>query len=315
MSTLMPSLTFALFNGLLYGMTLFLISSGFTLIFGVMGILNLAHASFFMIGAYLAYQLVDVLGFLPTLVIAPALTALLGVGVERFLLRRVRGGGHTSEILVTFGLSYILSEAVQLIWGRTPVPYQVPAMLDFTLFAIGGIHYSAYNVFAFAITVAVFIAVYCLFRISLLGLVIRAALTKPLMVAALGHDVPRLTTQLFALGTALAALGGVLTGNILGTQPSMALHLGTLVFVVVVVGGLGSLSGALLVSLAIGVMQTIAVTYPISAANVLSELELARLPMDVRVLSSASIAPLLPYLLMVFVLLVRPRGLFGTREA
>ncbi len=314
----METLVFAIFNGISYGLLLFLLSSGFTLIFGIMGVLNIAHASFFMLGAYVAYEISRRTGFWVGLVVAPLCIAALGSLIERYILRQVRGAGHMAELLVTFGLSYVIVEAVQLIWGRTPVPYTVPASLDFPLLTIGGISYSAYKIFSFGLTLAVFAALFLLFRLSIVGLVIRAALGHATMVSALGHNVPRAFNLLFALGAGLAGLGGALAGNVLGTQPTMALQLGALIFVVVVVGGLGSLVGALLASLLVGVLQTVAVAYPVSLIDVANWLSLdadaIRRSSDLRTLSSASIAPLLPYLLMVVVLLVRPRGILGTRD-
>jgi branched-chain amino acid transport system permease protein len=314
----METLAFALFNGISYGLLLFLLSSGFTLIFGIMGVLNIAHASFFMVGAYLAYEISRRTGFWAGLVVAPVLVAVLGALVERCILRQVRTAGHMAELLVTFGLSYVVAEAVQLIWGRTPVPYFVPGFLDFPLFSLGGIQYSAYRIFSFVLTLGVFVALFLLFRLSIVGLVIQASLSHPKMAAALGHNVQRAFNLLFALGAGLAGLGGALAGNVLGTQPTMALQLGALIFVVVVVGGLGSLAGAFITSLLIGVIQNVAVSYPVSLIDIANWLHLdadaIRRSSDLRTLSSASIAPLLPYLLMVLVLLTRPRGLFGKRD-
>lgn len=314
----MENLTFALFNGVSYGLLLFLLSSGFTLIFGIMGILNIAHASFYMLGAYLAFEISRRAGFLVALVLSPLLVAMLGSLVERYLLRQVRSSGHMAELLVTFGLSYVVAEAVQLFWGRIPVPYHVPGSLDFPLFSLGGIQYSAYRIFSLGITLASFVGLFLLFALTLLGLVVRASLSRPAMVSALGHNVPRAFNFLFALGCGLAGLGGALAGNVLGTQPTMALQLGALVFVVVVIGGLGSLTGALVASLLLGIIQTLAVTYPVSFVQLLGWLHLEGAAVgdyaDLRQLSTASIAPLLPYFLMIAVLLVRPRGLFGMRD-
>jgi branched-chain amino acid transport system permease protein len=304
----MDTLAFVLFNGISYGLLLFLLSSGFTLVFGMMGVLNIAHASFFMLGAYLAYEVSRSFGFWAGLLVAPVGVALFGALVERYILRQVRSAGQMAELLVTFGLSYVVTEAVQLVWGRTPVPYPVPAELDFPLFALGGIQYSAYRVFTVVVTAAIFVAVFLMFSLSRLGLVVQAALTHPAMTAALGYNVPRVFNVLFALSAGLAGIGGALAGNVLGTQPTMALQLGALIFVVVVVGGMGS----------IGVIQTLAVSYPVSLADIAAALGVGAAAVarsgDLRTLSSASIAPLLPYLLMVVVLLSRPRGLFGRRD-
>ncbi|MDF2462133.1 MAG: branched-chain amino acid transporter permease [Ramlibacter sp.] len=314
----MDSVAFVVFNGISYGLMLFLLSSGFTLVFGIMGVLNIAHATFFMLGAYFAYELSRIGGFWLGLCLAPIGVAILGSVIERHVLSRARGAGHLAELLVTFGLAYVLTEAVQLIWGRTSVPYLVPAFLDFPLLSTGGIQYSAYKVLSFGLTLLVFIVLFLVMRLTLIGSIIRAALTHPKMTAALGHNVPRLFNQLFAVGAGLAGLAGALAGNVLGTQPTMAIQLGALIFVVVVVGGLGSLGGALIASLLIGLVQTAAVSYPISLLDMAALLHLDGQALarstDLRQLSTASIAPLLPYLLMIVLLLVRPRGLFGTRD-
>jgi branched-chain amino acid transport system permease protein len=311
----MEIVVFSLFNGALYGMLLFLLSSGFTLIFGLMGILNIAHASFYMLGAYLAYQISITFGFWMALFTAPLVIAAVGMVLERTVLRHVRSEGHTAELLVTFGLSFVIAEIVQMIWGRSPAPYQVPASLNFPLFTFGGLDYSAYKVFSLAVTVLVFIGLYGGFRRTTVGLVIQAALTHPVMVAALGHNVPKIFTSVFGLGAGLAALGGVLAGNVLGTQPTMAIHLGTIMFVVVVVGGLGSFVGALIASLMIGIVQTFAVSFPLSVVGALESIGLnaAALGPDLENLTTQQIAPAIPYVIMIVILLLRPRGLFGAR--
>ncbi|WP_430397444.1 branched-chain amino acid ABC transporter permease [Ferrovibrio sp.] len=309
---------FTLFNGLSYGLLLFLLSSGFTLAFGLMGVLNIAHASFFMLGAYFAYEINMRLGFAAALLLAPVGVGLIGAAVERYLLRPVRSAGHMAELLLTFGLTYVITELVQLTWGRTAVPYGIPRGLDFPLFVFGGIEYSAYRILVLAVTVAIFIGSFLLFRVSRLGLVVQAALDQPHMVAALGYNVPLVFSGVFAFGAALASIGGVLTGNMLGTQPTMALQLGSLIFVVVVVGGLGSLAGAFIASLLIGVMQTLVASYPVTPAQISEALSIPTdfilRSADLRSLSTASLAPLLPYALMIIVLLVKPRGIMGSRD-
>lgn len=315
----METTLFVLFNGAAYGLLLFLLSSGFTLVFGIMGVLNVAHASFFMLGAYFAYQIGLAGGFWLGLLLAPLLVALVGGVIERHLLTRVRIQGHTAELLVTFGLSYVMTEAVQLVWGRLPVPYEVPASLNMPLFSLGGLQYSAYRVLSFGLTTIIFVVLAVTSRYSIAGAIIQAALTHPTMTASLGHDVPKVFNRVFAVGAGLAGLGGALAGNVLGTQPTMALQLGALIFVVVVVGGMGSVVGAFVASMVIGMLQTLAVSYPISLQGLLASVGVAFggvtwIP-ELVTISSASAAPLLPYFLMILVLLARPRGLFGRRDA
>ena len=288
----MAFFTISLLNGLSYGLLLFMLSAGLTLIYSMMGVLNFAHASFYMLGAYLAWSVSHWLGFWPALLLAPLLAGVLGALLERHLLRRVHRFGQVSELLLTFGVSTLLLETVQLVWGQGVLDYRVPTLLEGPLFMLYGVQFPAYRAFMMAAALAVLALLALWFRRSRSGLVLQAALTHPEMAQVLGHDVPRLFMRVFGGGCALAALAGVLGGNAFVTEPGMAAAVGHLVFVVVVVGGLGSLQGSLLASLAIGLLQTFAV-----ASSTLSGL-----------------APVLPYLLLVLTLLLRPRGLLGRRE-
>ena len=288
----MEFVALSLLNGLSYGLLLFLLSAGLTLIFGMVGVLNFAHASFYMLGAYLAYSLTHWLGFGAALLLAPLLVGGLGALFEVVCLRRVRRFGHMPELLITFGLSFVVLELVQALWGRSAVAYRVPVALDGPLFSLFGMQFPAYRAFIMALALAVLAALALGLR-SRVGLVIRAALAHSDMLQALGHNVPRVFTLVFAAGCALAALAGVLGGAAFVTEPAMAQAVGALVFVVVVVGGLGSLAGAFVASLLIGLMQTLAVAFA----------------------ATSPLAPLLPYLLMVLMLIWRPNGLMGSRQA
>ena len=314
----MDVIIFTLFNGLLYGMLLFMLSSGLTLIFGMMGVLNFAHASFFMLGAYFAYQISKYIGFVPALFIAPLIVAFCGALVEKYALRRVHKFGHVAELLFTFGLFYIIEELVQMVWGKVPVGYHVPQFLDFTLFSMSGMGYQAYAIFTLLVSIVIFLALFSVLTKTRAGLIIQAALTHPEIVSSLGHNVPRVFMAVFGLGCALAGLAGVLAGNTLGTEPSMALSLGPIVFVVIVVGGLGSLKGALVASILIGVLQTTAISLDLSINSLIETLGFAvdleslwRIIIDLTI---SQVAPILPYLLLVVMLIVRPRGLFGNRD-
>ncbi|HIG08529.1 MAG TPA: branched-chain amino acid ABC transporter permease [Alphaproteobacteria bacterium] len=314
----MDVILFTAFNGLLYGMLLFMLSSGLTLIFGMMGVLNFAHASFFMLGAYFAYQISKYIGFVPALFIAPLIIGFLGAMVEKYALRRVHKFGHVAELLFTFGLFYIIEELVQMIWGKVPVGYHVPEYLDFTLFSMSGMGYQAYAMFTLIISIAMFVALFSVLTKTRAGLIIQAALTHPHIVASLGHNVPKVFMLVFGLGCALAGLAGVLAGNTLGTEPSMAFSLGPIVFVVIVVGGLGSIKGALVASILIGILQTTAISLDLSINNFI---ELIGFTVDIESLwhilidlTISQIAPILPYLVLVLMLIIRPRGLFGNRD-
>jgi branched-chain amino acid transport system permease protein len=313
----MHATLFVLLNGLVYGLLLFMLSSGLTLIVGMMGILNFAHASFYMLGAYFAYTISITISFWPALIIAPLLCFVLGALVERYGLRVVHKHGHVAELLFTVGLAFIIGEVVPLIWGRPAVPYRVPAVLDGPAFALGGINYPIYRVFMMAVAIAMFAALYAALARTRLGLVVRASLTHPDMVAMLGHDVPRVFTLVFGAGCALAGLAGVIGGNAFTTEPGMARAVGPIVFAVVIMGGLGSLWGALVASVLIGIVQTASVQLDMPLGGLLAHLGLPGGPGGLfgafADISIAHAAPAVPYLMLVLVLAARPRGLLGMR--
>jgi branched-chain amino acid transport system permease protein len=307
-----------LLNGLSYGLLLFMLSSGLTLIFSMMGVLNFAHASFYMFGAYFAYAISSKLGFWPALFLAPMLVGAIGALVERYGLRTVHKHGHISELLFTFGLSYVMVELVQLVFGRAAVPYPIPAELDGPLFTLFSTTFPKYRGFMMLIALLMVVSIWLVLTRTRIGLVIQAALTHPDMVEALGHNVPRVFMLVFGGGCALAGLAGVIGGNAFVTEPGMAATVGSIIFVVVVVGGMGSLVGALLASLLIGVIQTFAVAIDYSFINLLSVANLQITPetfgYPVWKLTVSQVAAILPYLFLVLILIFRPRGLMGTRE-
>ena len=317
-------------NGLSYGLMLFMLSAGLTLTFSMMGVLNFAHASFYMLGAYMGFSIAQSWGFWAALVLAPLVVGVLGALFERLCLRRVHALGHVPELLVTFGLSYVVLEIVQLVWGRSALDFSPPPSLQgpaFTLvyrageglgvvwgappdgvcssLAAAALQASC-SPFPATRALMVVVALLMLALIAALltrtrtGLVVRAALTHPEMVNSLGHDLPRLYMLLFGAGTALAALAGVVGGSTYLTEPAMAASMGAMVFVVVVVGGLGSLTGAFAASLLIGVLQTAAAAADVS---LVPGVTLARL------------APALPFVLMLLMLVLRPQGLLGRPPA
>jgi branched-chain amino acid transport system permease protein len=309
----------SMLNGISYGLLLFMLSSGLTIIFSMMGVLNFAHASFYMLGAYFAFQVSEFIGFWPALAIAPLLVGAVGMAVERYGLRSVHKYGHVAELLFTFGLAYLIEEAVHLIWGRSTVPYAVPPSLSGAAFTLFSTDYPLYRVFMMAVSVSMLIGIYLTLTRSRIGLVIQAALTHPQTVEALGHNVPRVFMLVFGGGSALAGLAGVIGGNAFITEPGMAAALGPIVFVVVVVGGMGSLVGAFLASLLIGVLQTFSVAMDYSFADLLAKLGIAVGPDTPLVslwdLTIAQTGPVLPYLLMVLMLIFRPKGILGSRES
>jgi len=308
----------SLLNGVSYGLLLFLLSSGLTLIFSMLGVLNFAHASFYMLGAYFAYAIAALLGFWPALVLAPLMTGLLGALFEKYLLRRVHRFGHVAELLITFGLGYVILELVQLVWGRNAMDYRVPQLLDGPVVTLFGAQFPAYRAFMMLVAVLVLLVLRLVLTRSRIGLVIQASLTHPDMVEALGHNVPRVFMLVFGGGCALAGLAGVIGGNTYVTEPGMAMSVGGIVFVVVVVGGMGSLTGAFMASLLIGIVQTLAVAVDASLLCLARLLHIGIAPdafaYGLLRLKLSQLAPLLPYLLMVLMLIFRPRGLLGARE-
>lgn len=314
----MEFILITLLNGISYGLLLFMLSSGLTLIFSMMGVLNFAHASFYMLGAYVAYSISTVLGYWPALVLAPLVVGLVGAVVERYGLRQVHKHGHIPELLFTYGLAFIAVELVQMIWGRYAVPYRVPPSLDGPLFTLFETSFPAYRAFMMLVAVCMLVTIYLVLTRTRIGLVIQASLTHPDAVEALGHNVPRVFMLVFGGGSALAGLAGVIGGNAFITEPAMAAGVGSIIFVVVVVGGLGSLSGAFIASLLIGVLQTFAVSIDKSLASVIEAMGGTVTPStpayELLTLTVSRMAPVLPYLLLVLILIVRPRGLMGSRE-
>ena len=312
----MNQIIISLLNGIIYGLLLFMVSAGLTLIFGMMGVLNFAHASFYMLGAYFAYALQGVIGFWGAIVLSPILVGGVGVLVERFCLRRVHHHGHAHELLLTFGLSFIIAELIKLFFGNYPVDYRVPAALDFAAFSIGDAQYPIYRVLMGAIAIAMFIVIYFLLARTRVGIVVRSAIYKPRMTEALGHNVPLVFMGVFGVGAALAGLAGAVAGAFYTTNPNMAIELGVMVFVVVVVGGLGSLGGAMLASILIGVITSLAVSIDRSLADLLALFGAGAWAESVGGLLTLKISGLsstLPFVLMLLVLLFRPSGLLGEK--
>lgn len=312
----MDWILFSLLNGVIHGLLLFMVSAGLTLIFGMMGVLNFAHASFYMLGAYFAYVLQDVVGFGPAVVLAALLAGAVGAGVERWFLRRVHRYGHAHELLLTFGLSFMIAEAIKLFFGNYPVDYRIPKALDVAAFMVGSQQYPLYRVLMGGVALAMFAALYLLLTRTRVGIVVRSAIYRPRMVEALGHNVQLVFMGVFGVGAALAGLAGAIAGAFYTTSPNMALEVGVMVFVVVVVGGLGSLGGAMLASLLIGVLTSLAVGVDRSLADALALMgagEWARSVGGLLTLKLSSLAATLPFALMLLVLLFRPSGLMGDK--
>ena len=333
----------SLLNGLSVGLLLFMLASGLTLIFSMMGVLNFAHASFYMLGAYVAYTVTAATGsFWIALFVAPLVVGVAGAAFERFALRRVHKFGHVPELLITFGLSYIVLEIVQLVWGRTALNFQPPPSLQGPLFTIlqlptglsltwgdppesckavaGAIctTFPSFRAFGMGIAILMLISVWLLFTRTRMGLVIQAALTHPEAAEALGHNVPRVFMLVFGGGTALAGLAGVIGGALRVTEPSMALTVGAVVFAVIVIGGMGSLAGAFIASVLLGVIESFAVGSDRSLADLFAWFGAQVSPQTfgfaVWSVKISQVAAILPFLFLVLILILRPKGLLGRRE-
>ncbi len=294
----MDWLALSLLNGLSHGLLLFMLSAGLTLIYSLMGVLNFAHASFYMLGAYAAHSLSPWLGFWWALLLAPVLVGVFGAWFEESVLRRVHAQGHVAELLVTFGLAYVVFEVVQLVWGKGPVPMLLPDSLQGHWVTPWGTHFPVFRGVMMVMAVLMLLVLAWVWRRTHWGLVIRAAVTHPQAVQALGHNVPQVFRWVFGVGAALAAAAGVMGGHAFVTEPGMAATMGSVVFVVLVVGGVGSLAGAFVASMGLGLLQAFAIAVPWSVWG---------WPLG-------QLAPILPFALMVLVLVWRPHGLMGARH-
>ena len=278
-------------HGLAYGMILFLIASGLNVIFGMMGVLNLAHASFFMLSAYLGYQVVALTGnFWLALLLAPLGSALVGVAMERFLLRRVHAFGHMGELILTVGVGSIVLAAVKSIWGTESLQLKMPAILSGRV-SVAGLEYPVYRLFIIGLALVILAVMMLLLYRTRLGKIVRAAVSDAGMVNALGINIPLVFMLVFGVGVWMAGVAGVAIAPILTVFPGLADQVGMDAFIVVVTGGFGSLAGAFIVSLIFGLLSSYGVQF-------MSEL-----------------APVLIVAFMAIVLAIRPHGLLGARDS
>ena len=278
-------------NAVQYGLLLFLVASGLTLIFGIMGVVNLAHGSFYMLGAYLAYTLAAQMGSLPLAIVVGALIAgVLGFVLERLLFRHFYHRDHLDQVLLTFGFIYVFSDLTHMIWGTDILNVAVPSSLEGVL-EIAGAIVPKYRLFIIAFGGLVAALLWWFLERSRVGAMVRAGVDDAATAAGIGINVPLLFGCIFALGAALAAIGGIVASPILGTYLGMDIEILIPAFIVVVIGGMGSLRGALVASLFVGLVDTFGKAYfPDFSLFVI-------------------------YLLMVVVLLARPQGIFGIAKA
>jgi branched-chain amino acid transport system permease protein len=277
-------------HGLVYGMILFLIASGLNVIFGMMGVLNLAHASFFMLSGYLGYQAVSLTGnFWAALLLAPLATAFCGVLMERFLLRKVHAFGHMGELILTVGVAQIILAAVKGIWGTENLSLRMPPVLEGQI-ALAGLNYPIYRLFIIGLALVVLCVMALLLYKTRLGKIVRAAVADAGMVNALGINVPLVFTLVFGVGIWMAGVAGVTIAPILTVFPGLADQVGNDAFLVVVTAGFGSLGGAFVVSIIFGLLSSYGIQFV------------------------SQFAPILVVAFTGLVLALRPHGLFGTKE-
>jgi branched-chain amino acid transport system permease protein len=293
-------------NGLQFGLMLFLLAAGLTLVFGIMDMINLAHGSLYMLGAFLAAALVNATGsFVLGVLLAVPATAALGMLLEMSVLRTLYARDHLSQVLATFALILILNEAVRIVWG-TDLPLAMPAALSGPVELLPGMFYPAYRLLIIGVGAAVAALLYVLVARTRVGMLVRAGASNREMALAMGVDIRRLFTLLFGVGAGLCAVAGALLGPLLAVQVGMGENILILAFVVIVIGGIGSIRGALVGAVLVGLVDTIGRAFlPL----------LFGLFFQPRVASAAgpAIASVLAYLLMVAVLYFRPRGLFPAR--
>jgi branched-chain amino acid transport system permease protein len=289
-----------LLNAVQYGLLLFLIAGGLTLIFGIMGIINLAHGSFYMVGAYLAWSLSMHLGSLWLAIPAGiVLSVILGLLLEWLLIRRLYRLGHLQQVLLTYGLILIIEELRSIIWGDEVHSVPMPELLSASIPLTDTLSYPVYRLGISAVCVVFALLLYFLIRRTRLGMMIRAGATNREMVQSLGIDIDLLYRFVFALGVALAALAGMIAAPVSSVFPGMGNQVLIVCFVVVVIGGIGSVKGALVGALLIGVVDTFGKVVELKIGGLRFLPELAGMSV---------------YVLMAIVLLWRPAGLFGKKS-
>src|SRR6056297_1500053 len=292
-------------NGLQFGVMLFLMAAGLTLVFGVMGLINLAHGSLYMVGAFAAAAVAGATGsFLLAIAAALAAAAAAGAIVEMLVIRRLYARDHLDQVLATFALILIFSEGVRWIFGSFPLYLDIPAYLSGPVSLPGGIEYPRYRLALIGIGLAVAAGLFWLIGRTRLGMRIRAGESDREMIAALGVDISRLYTLVFALGAALAGAAGALVGALQSVQVGMGEPVLILAFVTIVIGGIGSIRGALVGALLVGLTDTLGrVLLPVAFG--------AFLDPAAATAAGAALASMAIYILMAAVLVVRPSGLFG----
>ena len=291
-------------NGVQLGMLLFLLAAGLTLIFGIMDLVNLAHGSLYMIGAYFAATFAAMTGsFIAGALLALAATLLVGMAVEVIAIRRLYGRDHLDHVLGTFGLLLFFNELVRLIWGPAGMTLPLPSQMLTAVQVLPGVYYPAYRIVIIAMTLVVALLLYVLVMRTRIGMLIRAGASNREMVGALGVNIKLLYTLVFGLGAALAGFAGLMQAPILTVQIGMGENILILAFVVIIIGGIGSIRGAFVASIFVGLVDTIGRAFlP----------DLLRLFLSTNAASTLgpSLSSMMIYMLMAAILVFRPEGLF-----
>ncbi|MPZ55515.1 MAG: branched-chain amino acid ABC transporter permease [Rhizobiales bacterium] len=291
-------------NGLQFGLLLFLLAAGLTLVFGIMDLVNLAHGSLYMVGAYFAATFTALTGsFIGGVLLALVATCLVGMAVEVIAMRRLYGRDHLDHVLGTFGLILFFNEAVRLIWGPAGMNLTLPSWLNTSIEILPGVPYSSYRFSIIVVALAVALFLYMLVMRTRIGMLIRAGASNREMVSALGVNIKLLYTLVFGLGAALAGLAGLMQAAILTAQIGMGENILILAFVVIIIGGIGSIRGAFVASILVGLIDTVGRAFlPDIFKLVLSQAAAST--------AGPAVSSMLIYLLMTIVLVVRPEGLF-----
>ncbi|WP_368934409.1 branched-chain amino acid ABC transporter permease [Alcaligenes faecalis] len=296
-----------LLNGLQFGLMLFLIAAGLTLVFGIMDIMNLAHGSLYMAGAYVAAETMQRTGsFTAAIVVAVAVTALVGIALEILILRKLVIRDHLAQVLGTYAVILIANDVVKMIWGPTPVMLNMPALLSGPVELLPDFLYPAFRLMIIAVGLVMALALYAFVTKTRAGVLVRAGASNRQMATLMGVRVPILFLGVFTLGAALAALAGALLGPITAVQIGMGEDILILVLVCIVIGGIGSIRGAFVGALLVGMVDTAGRAFlPMLLRNVF--------PADVASSVGPTIAAISIYVLMAVVLVFRPSGLFPAR--
>ena len=294
-------------NGFQLGVLLFLIAAGLTLVFGVMDFINLAHGVQYMLGAYLAVAFYGVFdNFLAALVLALLAALAFGLLLEFLVFRHLYARDHLDQVIATFGIILFLNHAVRLVWGAAPLTLPVPEFFTGSISLMGGMIYPVWRVVIIAAGLGVAVLLYVLVSFTRIGMLVRAGSTNAAMVSALGVNIERLFMFVFGFGTMLAGFAGIMIAPIISVEPGMGTNILILAFVVIVIGGIGSIRGAFVAALLIGLVDTLGRSFSVDI------LRLFMAPSPARMVGPA-LASMLIYVLMAIVLYVRPSGLFPAR--